>query len=194
MLFKLAETAHEINDHARKVWSCYRDKDYGEPVFKKVESLHYELCSMTSDMFDLNNLAHRVNDFVGRKVKSMDDTKVSNVFNAPVTGFQQNPDHATGTQNIGTQTTEMNELKAIVLEIKQLLQNVPKEDKEEIEELLIDLEEAIQNNDMKKSKLKAFGGAITNGLKSLFTIKSFNNINEVSSKLPQVTENLENVL
>jgi hypothetical protein len=195
VLFKLAETAREINKDARKIWSSYSNKDYGDPVFKKVESLHYELCSMTGDMYDLNNLAYRFNDFVGRKVNSMgDNAKVSNVFNAPVTGFQQNLDHSTGTQNIGAQTIDLDELKTIVLEIKELLRDVPIEDKEEIEESLIDLEEAIQNNDTKKSKLKAFGGAITNGLKSLFTMESFNKIDEVSAKLPQVAENFGKVL
>lgn len=195
VLLKLAETAHEIHDIAKKVWSEYRDKDYSDPVFKKVESVHYEICNMTGDMFDLNNLAHRLKDFVGRKASGMsENTRVNNIFHAPVTGFQQNLDHSTGEQNIATQTSDQDELKAIMLEIKQLLSNLPAEDKEDIEESLGDLEEALQNNDTKKSRIRAFGGAVTSGLKSLFTMDSFNKIDEISDKLPQVVENFEKVL
>jgi vacuolar-type H+-ATPase subunit E/Vma4 len=194
-LFNLAATAHEIYDNAKKVWSEYRDKDYNDPVFKKVESIHYEICNMTGDMFDLNNLAHRLKDFVGRKASGMsENSRVNNIFHAPVTGFQQNLDHSTGTQNIATQTTDQEELKAIMLEIKQLLSNLPAEGKKEIEESIGDLEEALQDNSTKKSRIRAFGVAVSSGLKSLFTMDSFNKIDEVSTKLPQVVENFEKVL
>lgn len=195
VLLNLAKTAHEIHDDAKKVWSEYRDKDYSDPGFKRVESLYTEIRSMAGDMYDLNNLAHRLNDFVGRKASGMgDNTKVNNFFHAPVTGFQQNLDQSTGTQNVTTQTTDQDELKAIMLEIKQLLSNLPAEDKEEIEESLGDLEEALQNNDTKKSRIRAFGGAVTSGLKSLFKMDSFNKVDELSTKLPQVVENFERIL
>ncbi|OFD90559.1 hypothetical protein BWGOE13_55260 [Bacillus mycoides] len=196
ILFSLAKKAHEIYDHAKKVWSEYSNKAYGDPIFKKIESLDYEICNMTGDMFDINNLAHRLGDFIGRKVNGMgNEAKVTNIFKAPVNGgIQQNFDNSIGIQNIGSNTTELERLKDVMLDIKELLKDVPKENREEIEDSIIDLEEVIQNNDAKKSKLRAFGGAIIDGLKKLFTVQAIESVEKISTKLPQVIENFEKAL
>jgi hypothetical protein len=195
ILFSLAKTAHETNDNAKKVWSNYRNKDYGESVFDKIESLHIEICTMLGDMFDLDNLAHRLKDFIGRKVKAMgNDGKVLNVFNAPITGIQQNFDSSTGTQKISSGTNDLDELRAVIMEIKEILIDIPKDSKGELEDSIIDLEEEIKRSEVKKSKLRAFGGAITTSMKKLFTIQALENAEKISTKLPQVIENFEKIL
>lgn len=196
ILLSLAKTARETHDHARKVWANIPDKKYGDPIFQKIESIYYEIRDMLGDMYDINNLAHRLTNFIGRKVNSMNTSeRVTNVFNAPVTGVQQNFDESTGTQNFGfDNTTDLEELKGVILEIRELLIEVPKDNKEEIEDSINDLEEVIQSSDVKKSKLRAFGGAVTIGLKKLFTIQALENAEKISTKLPQVTENFEKVL
>ncbi|ABY42429.1 hypothetical protein [Bacillus mycoides] len=197
ILFSLAKTAREIHDNARKVWSSFPNKKYGDPVFQKVERLIYDFRDMLGDMYDINNLAHRLKDFIGRKVNSMEknEGRITNIFQAPVTGMQQIFDTSTGTQNIGSSTTDLDELKKVIMEIKELLLDVPKENKEEIEDSITDLEEAIQNSsDGKKSKLRAFGGAISSGLKNLLTIKTLENVEKISTTLPQITENFEETL
>ncbi|MGN7764176.1 hypothetical protein [Paenibacillus sp. 22594] len=195
ILIKLATTAQEIFSDAKKVWSSYRDKEYGEANFSKVESIDSEICNMAGDMFDLDNLAHRIKDFIGRKVVDMDNgARVNNIFQGSVTGFQQNLDNSTGIQNIGNSNVDIEELRSIITEIKELLGSVPNEEKDEIVESLNDLEETIESDIPKKSKIKAFGALVLSGLKKLFTLETFAKVETLSTKLPQVTENFEKVL
>ncbi|WP_033667293.1 hypothetical protein ACSYR0_03280 (plasmid) [Bacillus cereus] len=197
ILFSLAKIARQTHDDARKVWSSIPNKKYGDPVFQKFERLIYDFRDMLGDMYDINNLAHRLKDFIGRKVNSMEknESRLTNIFYAPVTGMQQNFDNSTGTQNIGSSTNNLDELKDAIIEIKELLLVVPKENKEDIEESINDLEESIQTgSDGNKSKIRAFGGAILSGLKKLLTIETLENAEKISTKLPEVTENFEKIL
>jgi len=196
VLLKLAKTAREIFSHTKHVWSEYSNKEYGEANFHKVESIYYIVCYMTGDMFDLDNLAHRINDFIGRRVVDLNNgSKINNIFQGSVTGFQQNFDNSTGVQNMNSnKNVDIEEFKKVISEIKELLNGVLIEEKEEIVESLNDLEESIEIGDTKKSKIKAFSGAILTGLKKLFTLETFSNIETISTKLPQVAENFEKVL
>lgn len=92
LLKNLGANAHEQHSHHRKIWREYPNKEYGDATFKMVETLYAEGSDMAGDMFDLNNLAARLEHFVGMS-KQINSSKrtitVNNNFNATVTGIQQ---------------------------------------------------------------------------------------------------------
>lgn len=104
LLENLGSTAHEQYEHHRSAWKGYGYKDYGEDNFKKLEELYAVGCDMTGDMFDLNNLAPRLEQFVGKSKVDITKptTQVNNNFNAPITGLQQNFDSITVQQAVNT--------------------------------------------------------------------------------------------
>ena len=124
-------------------------------------------------------------------------TNVTNVFNAPVSGVQQNFDDSQGTQSIGSNTSavNMNELNSILETIKGLLEELSQETTEDVNESISDLQECIVQDVLpKRSKFNAFGSAVVGGLRQLFTVKGIANLDTVSNQLPQIVDNLEKII
>lgn len=200
LLRNLGENAHEQHTHHRRVWRQYENKEYGKKPFEKVEMLYSEGSDMAGDMFDLSNLAERLEHFVGMSKqvdKSKSSVNVNNHFHASVTGFQQNNDSNEITQTVNVQSDtkhELEELTNIISQLKELLDQSTSDEKEEIAENLSDLEETIQQEEPKKSRIKAFGNSVSSGMKKMITMKAFNNVDEVSSKLPKLIDNFNNII
>ncbi|PEV71261.1 hypothetical protein CN434_05160 [Bacillus thuringiensis] len=200
LLKNLGANAHEQHSHHRKIWREYPNKEYGDATFKMVETLYAEGSDMAGDMFDLNNLAARLEHFVGmsKQVNSSKRTiTVNNNFNATVTGIQQNYESSNiqQTVNLGSsQDKELEELKIIINQFKEFLEQSTIQEKEEIAENLSDLEETLQQEQPKKNRIKSFGNSITTGMKKMLTMKSFNNVDEISTKLPKLIDNFTNII
>lgn len=199
VLKRMYSTAREVHQNLRNIWSEYENKEYGNPMFRKVEFIDQEIGNMTGDMFDLSNLAGRLEDFIGRRnLESMTKgTNVTNVFHAPVSGIQQNFDDSQGTQLIGSNTSSdsMNELNSILETIKGLLAEVPPKTTEVVYESISDLQECIsQEVPPKRSKFIAFSAAVVGGLRQLFTVKGIANLDTVSNQIPQIVDNLEKTI
>lgn len=76
----LYKTASELDLRYGRVW--YREdwrKEYGDKDFKVVEKLYQQGRSMAIDMGDLSNLAARLEDFVGKKVKPKQNPRFSSI-------------------------------------------------------------------------------------------------------------------
>ena len=200
LLKNLGNKAQEQHTFHRKKWREYENKEYGDPTFRKVEKLYEEGSDMTGDMYDLNNLMHRLEDFVGMS-KQETDTKsslhVSNHFNAPITGMQQNYESKDIHQFLNIQDNtkkDINELREIISQLKEILEQSTSGEKEEIAENINDLEEAIEQEVPKKSRIKAFGTSVGSGMKKLLTMKAFNNMDEMTVKLPRMIDNFNSII
>lgn len=68
----IGHKASELSVELGKVWhSETNTDDYGNPCFQKVETLYGESRDMCNDLFDIGNLASRLEDFLGEGVKSI---------------------------------------------------------------------------------------------------------------------------
>ena len=88
----LYKTASELDLRYGRVW--YRegwDKEYGDKDFKVVEKLYQQGRSMAIDMRDLSNLAARLEDFAGKKIKLKQNPRFSSIkkwtMNHPIIAF-----------------------------------------------------------------------------------------------------------
>lgn len=64
----LAKTAHVLDLDFNRIWHReYEDKDYGNPDFSLLEDIYCKARDMNNDMFDLSNVASRLEDFIGVK-------------------------------------------------------------------------------------------------------------------------------
>jgi len=82
-LRSLATTAGELDARYGQIWHKeYRLKEYGNQNFALVERLYSEGRGMVQDMFDLQNVAIRLQDFVGRRGKIASDHQAEKVDNA----------------------------------------------------------------------------------------------------------------
>ena len=71
-LQSLAKTAHDLDLDFGKVWHREYDlKDYGNPNFTKVEKVYAQGRGMAADMFDLSNVAARLEIFLGMKSREV---------------------------------------------------------------------------------------------------------------------------
>lgn len=67
-LLKLGNVADNFNGRIGKIWhNEYAPKDYGNKNFKHVEFLYQESRDMAVSLTDLENIAERLQDFVGKK-------------------------------------------------------------------------------------------------------------------------------
>lgn len=67
-LKKIAEVAREINIDIGKIWhQDYRDKEYGNSDFSIVERVYCDTRDMAVNLLDVSNIAHRLQDFIGKK-------------------------------------------------------------------------------------------------------------------------------
>jgi len=80
-LDSLSKTATDLSRRFRHEWHNDEfDKPYGTLEFKRIERyLYSDGCTMALDLIDLNNLAHRLKDFVGAKVQSTENNRSVNV-------------------------------------------------------------------------------------------------------------------
>ncbi|BEV38779.1 hypothetical protein ABRY75_16570 [Bacillus stercoris] len=195
LLKNLGVNAHEKYEHHRKVWRQFEGKEYGESNFNKVEELYREGSDMTGDMFDLNNLAPRLEDFVGMSKKDNNTksaVKVNNHFHSTVTGMQQNYEskEIQQTVNYGSSDSDkIEEMKIILDQFRKLLDQSTNDEKEEVIENVADLVEVIEQENPKKNRVKSFGNSVSTGMQKLLTMKSFNNMDEVATKLPKMIDN-----
>lgn len=67
---RLYETANELNMTFGRVWHRYVRKEYGTENFTLLERIYSRGRDMSVNMLDLGNVAFRLNDFVGTKVKT----------------------------------------------------------------------------------------------------------------------------
>lgn len=193
----LAKVAHDNYEHHRKIWREVEVKDYSNEDFRKFEDLYKEGSDMTGDMFDLSNLAKRLSDFEGRAINKSTQSTVVNNFNAPINAVQQNYDSNNITQNVGVSDEKkevFEKMNSMLIEFRAMLDNSEFEEKEIIIENIDDLEETLQSETPKKNRIKAFGGSILTGMKNAFTMKTFNNMSEVSAKLPKMIDDFSNVI
>jgi hypothetical protein len=73
---RLSEVAAELDRDFGKAWyQHYGKKEYGKGEFKLVEKLYQEGRGMAIDMWDLSNLAERLEDFVGSKSDNINGVK-----------------------------------------------------------------------------------------------------------------------
>ena len=78
-LEKIGKTAFKLN---RRIRSCWHDesweisKEYGNQNFLRVESFYRESSDMFADMYDLEHLSNRLNDFVGKKRSLAEEKKM----------------------------------------------------------------------------------------------------------------------
>jgi len=69
-LIRLYEVAEKLNYEYGQVWHQeYRQKDYGNPNFRILESMYAEGRDMAVNMLDIANVAYRLEDFVGKKCR-----------------------------------------------------------------------------------------------------------------------------
>jgi len=72
----LAQTAADLNSRYGEIWhGSERFKDCGDPDFRLLEELYQDGRGMAADLIDLDNLAARLEDFIGKKsrVLSVDE-------------------------------------------------------------------------------------------------------------------------
>jgi hypothetical protein len=82
-LRSLSHTASDINDNLGQVWHDEPwewNKEYGDPNFNLVEHMYSDARGMVADMLDLDNLAARLQDFIGKRGKQY-DTSENNLTN-----------------------------------------------------------------------------------------------------------------
>ncbi|MBD8848407.1 hypothetical protein [Priestia megaterium] len=200
LLKNLGINAREQHTHHRKVWKEYQNQEYGDTNFRKVEKLYAEGSDMAGDMLDLNNLALRLEHFVGMSKQdsnSKSGINVNNHFHSTVTGIQQNYDSHDIQQTLNLESNkskEIEEMKIIINQFKGFLEQSTSDEKEEIAENLSDLEGTIEKEEPKKNRIKSFGNAVSTGMKNMLTMKSFNNADEVATKLPKIIDNFNNIL
>ena len=71
-LRKLATVAQEINVDIGRIWhQQYDNKDYGNDDFRKVESIYCDTRDMAVNLLDIENIAERLDDFIGKKKPKM---------------------------------------------------------------------------------------------------------------------------
>lgn len=71
-LRKIATMAQKINVDIGKVWhQQYDNKDYGNDDFNKVESIYCDTRDMVVNLLDIENIAERLDDFIGKKKPEM---------------------------------------------------------------------------------------------------------------------------
>ncbi|MGR9047091.1 hypothetical protein ACQ4XT_00295 [Halobacillus faecis] len=198
LVMNLGQKAHELYELHRKIWRQVPNKQYGNPNFRHVEKLYEEGSNMTGDMFDLNNVAPRLKQFVGKSNSgdgSTNPVTVTNNFNSPVSGMQQNYNSHDVHQNNNQGSESIHELKQMIGELQHLIEKEStSEHKKEVLNNLEDLDETLSKDEPRTNQIKAFGNAITGSLKNMLTMKSFKNTEEVSSKLPKIIENFQSVL
>lgn len=200
LLENLGSTAHEQHTYHRRVWREYHNKEYGEPMFNIVERLYAEGSDMAGDLFDINNLAARLKHFVGMSnqpevLKS--SINVNNHFNSTVTGVQQNYESSNIHQLVNVDlnnNNEKEEIKILIKQFRDFLQSSTSSEKEEVIENINDLEETLEFAQPKGNRIRSFGKSISASMKKMLTMKSFNNIDEVSTKLPNIIENFNRLI
>ncbi|MED3952608.1 hypothetical protein P4603_10960 [Priestia aryabhattai] len=200
LLKNLGVNARDQHTHHRKVWKEYRNPEYGDASFRKLEKLYAEGSDMAGDMLDLNNLAMRLEHFVGmskQDTNSKSGINVSNHFHSTVTGIQQNYDSHDIQQNLNVEpnkSKEIEEMKIIINQFREFLEQSTSHEKEELSENISDLEETIEKEEPKKNRVKSFGNAVSMGMKNMLTMKSFNNIDEIATKLPKMIDKFNSIL
>lgn len=154
---------------------------------------------MAGEMFDLNNLASRLQHFVGRSKlggKSKSAVNINHNINyfSTVTGVQQNynSENIQQTVNIDSdKKMEVEQIKSLISQFREYLESsTVGEETEEIVENINDLEETINQEEPKKNRIKSYGKSVGMGMKKLLTMKAFKNMEEVSSKLPSMIDSL----
>jgi hypothetical protein len=67
-LRKIANVAQEINVDIGKIWhQQYGNKDYGNDSFRIVEDIYADTRDMAVNLLDMENIAERLDDFIGKK-------------------------------------------------------------------------------------------------------------------------------
>ena len=71
-LRKISKVAEEINIDIGKIWhQQYRNKEYGNDDFRIVENIYADTRDMAVNLLDIENIAERLNDFLGKKKPEM---------------------------------------------------------------------------------------------------------------------------
>ncbi|MBW3466615.1 hypothetical protein [Arthrospiribacter ruber] len=71
-LRKISTVAQEINVDIGKIWhQQYENKDYENDDFRKVESVYCDTRDMAVNLLDIDNIAERLEDFIGKKKSEM---------------------------------------------------------------------------------------------------------------------------
>ena len=66
-LKNIATVAQEINVNIGRIWhQQYYNKNYGKENFRIVENIYADTRDMAVRLLDISNIAHRLNDFVGK--------------------------------------------------------------------------------------------------------------------------------
>ena len=80
-LNRIGITSHEIYMEWSDVWvNDVKPKQYGNSNFLILEDLRNNSGNMVTDLFDLSNVANRLNDFIGRK-SNLNQSVVNNYRN-----------------------------------------------------------------------------------------------------------------
>ena len=170
------------------------NKDYGDPLFDRVEQLYAEARNTAADLIDLDNLGARLQDFIGRKGNGVQPMvqNITNNFNAPIGAVQQNYDNSQGIQNTGGHG-EFEEIKTLISDVKCILATLPQKERTEVEENLAELSETIENENPKPNRIKAFTGAIGQTLRKVLSMNTLNNAVELSEKVPKILDGIEEI-
>lgn len=71
-LRKIATVAQEINIDIGKIWhQQYDNKEYGSESFRVVEDIYADTRDMAVNLLDIENIAERLDDFIGKKKPEM---------------------------------------------------------------------------------------------------------------------------
>lgn len=199
LLENLGSVAREQHVHHRKTWRDYDNKEYGNEDFKKVEILYGEGSDMAGDMLDLINLSQRLKHFIGVSSQpiSIPTVLVNNHFNSSVKGIQQNYNSENSIQNLNFSSRnshELLELNQLAIQFKGILNNIEIDSKEEIFENIIDLEESLNEKTSKPNRIKAFGRSTLYSMKKILTMKSLQNVEEITEKLPKIANRFNELL
>lgn len=187
--------AKENHRHHRKVWKAsFREYD-GSENFNKLEVLYTEGSDMTVNMIDLCNLSYRLQDFVGRtnNETSLTPSYITH-FNAPVQGYMQNISSESSQQNNNNSSKdneEIYQLKIILEELKQLINENKNEEFVEMRENILDLENEINKDQFKKNRIKSFGKSLIDDMQKFNTMNAFSiNLNSTIEQFIKVIERL----
>ncbi|MBY7125743.1 hypothetical protein ILS93_27210 [Bacillus sp. 16GRE42] len=198
ILTKIGSNGEEFYRNYGVFWNSDSvDKEYGTERFQLVERLYQAGRGMAGDLIDLLNLAGRLKDFIGRKGEgySQMNKKHQIIFNAPIGAVQQNFEGSTGIQNIGdSNKEEINELKTIIREIQAVLNMLPEEEREEVQDNLSELNEIAKESNPKPIRVKAFANGIVSSLKKILTMKTIDNATQLTEKLPKIIEGFEKII
>ncbi|GGD02266.1 hypothetical protein [Pontibacillus salipaludis] len=196
LLKNIGQNAGRFYRSHRKVWHASEYKPYWKNDFRPVEKLYVEGSDMTGDMIDINNAAERLKDFVGKRSQNNTPSPYMqqyNTFNAPITNLQQNNHSSNVQQNVNS--AGIGELQQLLISVRDIIPHLTEpKDKNDINEQVEDLEETLQEENPKQSRIKAALNTINGTLSKAFNMRTFNNVDQVSKELPSIIENTQDIL